>query len=265
MPVWSWVQHHRLLSIGSGVIVVLVAAVAVVYLVFFRTAATPFSVRQAISLYRHSHPTGSPSHPGLPGTGVYLYTTTGHEGLDLPGMNRTFPSPTPMIVSGSSCQTVRWEPITEHVEEFEQCAGPHGGLWMPSTTSLEQIAGQNTTTVMTCPQGTWLRPPSATAGETWSTTCHTGAMAIEARGRVIGSTTVTVDGAAVRAWHTRLTLVFSGNESGTTPADYWLATSDNLILRQHETAHIAQQAGPLGSVRYQEQMTADLRSLTPVA
>ncbi len=66
------------------------------------------------------------------------------------------------------------------------------------------------------------------------------------------------------AIHTRLTLAFSGAESGTNPNDYWVSTKDGLILSQRETVDVSQQAGPLGSVRYSEQMAIRIASPTPV-
>jgi hypothetical protein len=68
----------------------------------------------------------------------------------------------------------------------------------------------------------------------------------------------------VPALHTRLTLSFSGSASGTNPNDYWVSLSDGLILRQRETVDVRQSAGPLGSVRYTEQMAITLASTAPV-
>ena len=63
--------------------------------------------------------------------------------------------------------------------------------------------------------------------------------------------------------HTRLTLTFSGAESGTNPNDYWIA-QDGVILQQKETVSVSQAAGPLGSVHYSEQMAISLTSPTPI-
>jgi hypothetical protein len=39
---------------------------------------------------------------------------------------------------------------------------------------------------------------------------------------------------------------------------------NGLILRQRETVDVEQKAGPLGSVRYTEEMAIALSSLTPI-
>jgi hypothetical protein len=83
-------------------------------------------------------------------------------------------------------------------------------------------------------------------------------------GEVVGPTSVTVDGQKVPALHTRLTLNFSGSQSGTNPNDYWISLQDGLILRQRETVDVSQKAGPLGSVRYTEQMAITLASTAPI-
>lgn len=267
MSIWSWVNQHRGWSIGvSLLIMVLIGAVAA-YLLVFRASSTPLNLRQALRLYRaRQETTGSAKSSDLPATGVYNYATSGHESLSILGMSRSFPSVTPMIVSGGGCLDVRWEPLTQHVEETTECPAKGRGVAVSSTTSIERIAGTTTRTVVSCPKGTYIRPPDAAAGNTWSTTCHSGSsLTVAARGAVLGRTTVTVDGHRVPAWHTRLTLYFRGSEDGVSPTDYWLSSANNLILRQHETVSIHQSAGPLGSVNYREAMSVTVRSLHPAA
>ena len=83
-------------------------------------------------------------------------------------------------------------------------------------------------------------------------------------GLLVGTTSVNVGGHQVPAIHTRVTLTFSGNESGTNPNDYWVSPQNGLILDQQETVNVSQQAGPLGSVRYSEQMMIKIASPTPL-
>jgi hypothetical protein len=83
-------------------------------------------------------------------------------------------------------------------------------------------------------------------------------------GRVIGLSGVNVKGREVPAIHTRLTLSFAGAEAGTNPTDYWVSTKDGVILRERETVDVHQGSGPLGSVRYGEQMGLVIDSTAPV-
>jgi hypothetical protein len=79
---------------------------------------------------------------------------------------------------------------------------------------------------------------------------------------VVGASSVDVGGHGIPALHTRLTLTFSGAETGTNPNDYWIS-QDGVILQQKETVAVSQSAGPLGSVHYTEQMAISLTSATP--
>ena len=61
-----------------------------------------------------------------------------------------------------------------------------------------------------------------------------------------------------------MTLTFTGAESGTNPNDYWVSPQNGLILDQRESVDVSQQAGPLGSVKYTEQMAIKIASPTPL-
>lgn len=264
MPIWTWAAHHRGWSVGLGLLGLLVIVAAVVYLTVLRSPGTPLNIRQALRLYRARQHVEARLRRGLPPPGVYDYDTSGSEGLDIPGEARGFPSRTPLIVTGAGrCASLRWEPLLEHVEELRECSTGKGSLTLVSTDTVETLAGFTTRSTMTCPVGTYLRPPRIAVGLAWSTTCHMGTAPVGARGTVLGRTQVVVDGRAIPAWHTRLTLSFTGAQSGTNPTDYWFSTSGNLLVREMETAHVAQKAGPLGSVQYDESMAITLRSTKP--
>ena len=52
----------------------------------------------------------------LPQPGVYTYATEGGEGLNLLGVQRSFPSSSSMVVTDGTCATVSWVPIEQHTE-----------------------------------------------------------------------------------------------------------------------------------------------------
>ena len=93
--------------------------------------------------------------------------------------------------------------------------------------------------------------------------CHTNGEEVVVSGEVVGASSVNVGREREPAVHTRLVLSFSGAESGTNPNDYWVSLRGGLILRQRETVDVTQKAGPLGSVRYTEQMAITLASMAP--
>jgi hypothetical protein len=158
---------------------------------------------------------------------------------------------------------MKWEPLEKHTEGMVVCPAADGALTIASALSYEEIAGTQTTSDIRCPAATYLVPPDPTAGARWRTTCHSPGQNVVFSGVLVGPSSVDVGGHEIPALHTRLTLTFSGAESGTNPNDYWIA-QDGVILQQKETVSVSQAAGPLGSVHYSEQMAITLTSPTPI-
>ena len=264
MPTLNWVAHHRFWTLGLGVMLLILAIVGGVWFFLLRTPATRVDLRQALRLYRkaeHAKIVGKNVH--VPQPGVYRYRTTGREELSLGGIGRAFPPSSNMIVTDAKCATVEWEPLEQHTEGLVVCPQNDGALSITSALSFEEIAGTQTTSVIHCPADTYFVPPRPAAGERWSRSCHSKGGTTVFSGKVIGPSSIAVGGQKVPALHTRLTLSFSGSQSGTNPNDYWIA-QNGLILRQRETVDVAEKAGPLGSVRYTESMAITLLSLAPI-
>ena len=217
-------------------------------------------LRQALTLYRHGH---SGSDQGLPAPGVYRYSTSGNEALSLAGANRTFPTTSYMIVNDAGCASERWEPDEQHIEGLVICPSSHGGFTTSGASSFEQIAGTNTTQIITCPATTTFLPAHPRAGQRWQATCRTSGSSVLLAGQVIGRSSVMVGSQSVPTVHTRLTFTFGGGEVGTNPTDYWLSPSTGVVVRESETVRIAQSVGPLGSVQYSERMAIALATFTP--
>jgi len=264
MPALNWATHHRLWALGSGAAILIVAVIGGLWFFTARSPGTQIDIRQALLQYRQNQQaeraTGSTL---LPPSGVYRYRTSGSEHLDFGGISRAFPDTTEMIVTDARCATLVWEPLEQHKEEMVECPLQGGILSMTSALTYEEIAGIQTTNLIRCPSDAYLVPPPS-VGEGWHATCHATGQKIALSGQVLGASSVDVGGRAEPALHTRLTLVFSGSETGTNPADYWVSLQNGLILREQETVDVSQEAGPLGSVRYTEQMAITLSSVTPV-
>jgi len=265
MPVLTWFTHHKFLVLGAGIAVLIATVAAGVWFFVLRDSATPVNLRQALKLYRQDqHPGRIQAAGHLPTPGVYRYRTSGHEQLSFAGINRPFPTATDMIVTDEKCATVRWEPLEEHMEGLVECPLGGGAYGITTALSYEQIAGTQTTDVIHCPNDTYLVPPHLHTGERWHSVCHSASQRVVSDGQLIGTTSVNLGGHEVPAIHTRVTLTFSGAESGTNPNDYWVSPQNGLILDQQETVNLSQQAGPLGSVRYSEQMMIKIASPTPL-
>jgi hypothetical protein len=267
MGILTWLSPHRWWwGLGIGVLVCVVAAAAGVWFFVLRSPGTQVSLRQALRLYRAEESSGgttTDSH--LPPEGVYRYRTSGGEHLSLADISRSFPSSSEMIVTDDHCADMKWEPLLQHTEGLVECRRPDGALVVQSTMSYEEIAGAKTTSVIRCPADTYIVPPNWSAGERWRSVCRSNGEKVTFSGEVVGPAWVDVGHWREPALHTRLTLSFSGSESGTNPNDYWIAPNDGVILRQQETVDVAQKAGPLGSVHYTEQMTITLASMAPTS
>lgn len=266
MSVLVWAGQHRLWMLGIGIVAVLAATAVGVWFFVLRSPGTQVDLRQALRLYREDE-RGDDEAGGkrLPPAGVYAYRTSGGEQLSFGDIGRQFPVASHMIVTdGHGCTSMTWVPLEQHTESLAFCPRPGGAYRVTSMSSYEMIAGVQTTTVIHCPAAAYLVPPDPSAGTRWHATCSaSGHQKVAVSGLVVGGSSVTVGGRRLPALHTRLTLRFSGGESGTNPNDYWLSDGDALVLRQRETVDLSQDAGPLGSVHYGETMAIGLRSLEP--
>jgi hypothetical protein len=264
---WTWIQHHRWLSVLFLAVVVIGTAGGTCWAVFFRTVASPVSLRDALRTYRRDQVAatgalgpGGRIQPML--SGVFRYRTTGGEGLSLLGVSRSFPTKTDMVVTNAvdGCNVVDWLPIVEHTESTTLCPGIDHSLTATSFVTHEQISGTTTTTVVDCPSTTYVVPPIAAVGVQWSATCHqvSPAEPVVVHGLVVAGGPLDVGGQSVPTVHVRLTLSFSGIESGTAPTDLWISTTRGLVVREQELASVTQ-----AGVHYREKMSTELTSLAP--
>jgi hypothetical protein len=263
MPVFHWMHHHRLWSVGGGFAVLLVLALGGLWFFLVRSPGTQVDLRQALAQYRLHQRAGQAVRTALlPPSGVYTFTTSGGEQLSVAGISRAFPATTRMVVTEGRCATEAWEPLQQHTEQMVVCPSDGTGLTMTTATTHESIAGQRTTSTIHCGAGAYVVPPAG-AWHTWQAACRAPGQAITLHGELLGVGTVVIDGHRIPVEHTRVTLDFKGAQTGTNPTDYWVSTTDRLIVREAETVDLTQQAGVLGEVRFTEQMAVSLVSTTP--
>jgi hypothetical protein len=264
MPALTWIAHHRFLTLSIGFGLLVVSLAAAVWFIAFRSPGSQIDLRQALRIYRQdqrSVPGGGDGR--LPPSGVYRYRTSGYEKLSFGGISRSFPAMSEMIVTDSGCSTMSWEPLQQHMEGVRVCPLDDGAFAVRSSSSYEQIAGVRNVNVIACPATTYFVPPDPRPGLRWHATCHATGQTLHLSGQIIGPSSVNVGAHKVPALHTRLTFTISGAESGTNPSDYWISMSNGLILRERETVDISQRTGPLGSIRYLEQMAISVASQAP--
>lgn len=256
-----WLKRHRVLVGLMGL--TLLAAVAV-FLVFFRNQATPVDLAEALRRYRSQHRSGGPVNSALPAPGVYVYATVGSESLSLPGGSRSYPGHTSMIVTPAACGVrVRWIPLTEHIEDNQDCIDHAGGLLLVSTETTEQFFGITTREAVSCSPQAYLVPPTAHPGQAWSFTCSEPQIDWRGSGVVVGLETRRIGATTVPVWHTHVTLNISGRNGGTNPADYWFALDRSLLVAWRGSVDVAQGNSPIGAVHYHEDFDLHLLRLSP--
>jgi hypothetical protein len=262
---WSFIQHHRSLSVVFLAIIVFCTAGGTCWAVFFRTVASPVSLRAALRLYKRDQSArtiGTVSSAFGLTPGVFAYRTTGGETLSLLDQSRAFPARTSFVVSraAGACSAAEWVPLVQHTETTTACPGAGHSLVVSNFVTFEQISGTTTTTLINCPATAYLLPPSAQPGARWSAVCRqvNPAENVTLDGVVLAPATLAVGSHRVPTVHVRLTLSFAGAVNGTSPTDYWISVSRGLIVRQQEVARIVQ-----GGIHYSEHMDTQLSSLTP--
>ena len=263
MPALTWLAHHRLLALSIGIALLVASAATSVWFVALRSQGSQIDLRQALRIYRQGQRSVRTTGVRLPPSGVYRYRTSGYEKLSFGGISRTFPATSEMIVTDGGCSTMRWEALQQHMEGVQVCPLNDGAFAMRSTFSYEQIAGVRNVNMVGCPATTYFVPPDPRPGLRWHATCHATGQTLHLSGQVVGPASVHVGALRVPALHTRITFSISGAESGTNPSDYWISLSNGLILRERETVDVSQRTGPLGSIRYLEQMAISVASEAP--
>lgn len=286
-------RGRRWLVAGVAAVVVLVAGAFVAWRTLFADSTRALGVDEAVEQFRASTTvaasTSAPTSPpatttpplttappaststtvaptSLPAPGVYVYATTGQESVDaLNGASHTYPAQTTITVVNGGCGVLlRWAPLVERYDEWDLCPRPGGGLGTTGYTTVHTFFGQNDTEHYACSEGTVYLPSPATAGTSWTASCHFGDTADSTVWTVVGTEPVTVGANVVDAVH------IHGADNSTNPdgstsqttIDLWLRPSDALPLKRVETGTSVNKTA-IGDVHYNEHFELQLIDLQP--
>jgi len=253
-PRWHW----------FALPVVLVVAIAgTVAAVVLHHPGEPVPVATVLARYRH----GTGGDAG----GVYVYDTTGSEGVDaLSGGSHDYPARTTMTVTPAAgdCLDVRWDALAQRWDDEQLCPAAGGGWTRPRTTEFHSFFGQDETRTSTCTGTDVVPPPDPGAGATtWTCdspgTGRSGPSHEDGRRNVVGEGHVIVAGTTRAALHVRYTTTVSGDTTGGGTVDRWYSLDRYpLLLREiiHETdrSHTV-----IGTVRYHEDVALTLAAWEP--
>jgi hypothetical protein len=198
--------------------------------------------------------------PTLPAPGVYLYDTTGSDGVDaLGGADHAYPAATTMTVTPAPCGvTTRWDVAVERWEETTSCL-VDGGVQQTTLVAYHQFFGTGDTDNEQCTGAP--RPVDAATGIVWTFTCTQAGAISTWEGRVIGRDELDIGGTTVDALH--VVTVFDNPASGDDQhIETWYLHGSDLVLREIGRRDTTDPS-PIGDVHYHERYEIMLASLTP--
>jgi hypothetical protein len=196
--------------------------------------------------------------------GTYEYATKGFEriGGPLPG-RLSYPPTTTITVDRFGCTLSElWEARPERYAEWRYCVT--GETWrLRSVTDYHEFFGNAQRREYRCSGRAVPRPAQVEPGFTWTDRCRARRTTAVARGEVVGTERLRVDGESVGALHLRVRTRLGGDVRGRYSMDSWLRRGDGLLLRRTFTSDSRVEA-IIGSVPAHEEYELGLRSLTPM-
>lgn len=267
-------RRRRLWRWTAVAAVALVAAAAFGWFVVLRDPGDPISVGEAVDRYREGEDTpatGEGEVGAPPPPGVYVYATSGSEGVDvLGGSEHTFPAETTITVTstGDGCLSFRWAPLEQRWNEEVLCPGGEGDSWSRQRTTLyHSFFNQDESRSYTCDAAGVVPAPDDDGSLTW--TCdsagsdQSGESHEDGRGEILGVEEVTVDGEPRQALRVRYDAEVSGDTTGGSTVERWYALDRfPLVLREVRSADTASET-VIGTVNYHEEVTLELASWEP--
>jgi hypothetical protein len=267
--------------IGGLVVVVLVGAGVLVWLLRYRTdtKVTPVGVDAAVADFqqrrRGSLPDSVASDPPaattaddtdasavLPEPGVYVYATTGGDGVDaLGGASHDYPALTTLTVTEAGCGVAQqWVAAEERFDQFLTCATPDGtGVDLAAFTEFHEFFGISERDDFLCSGDP--RPLVAEAGTTWTVVCARSGEHSTWSGRVLAPETITVDGTDVATDHV-VWEIDNGDDRDRQRTETWYLAGTDLVVKRVIDNHTIE-GSVVGDVTYTESAELLLQSLTP--
>jgi hypothetical protein len=201
----------------------------------------------------------------LPAEGVYGYRTTGGDSISLGGASHQYPSETFATVrrTGGCRWTARNDVIKEHVDTRTFCGEP-GHLFQLSQRRDVEFFGQRDGMELTCSPPQVLHATGEAPGAVVDSTCSDGQGETARTERtLVGTERLVVGGTAVDVVHLKMHSAFNGRATGMADDELWVSAVNGLTVRWVRSVDTLADSSFGAKVRYQEQASFDLESLTP--
>ena len=205
--------------------------------------------------------------------GVYVYTTSGDEGVNaLGGDEHPYPATTTMTVtdSGEGCVTIRWDALDQRWDLAQYCWQPDG--WrLAARTTFHSFFQQSDEREFTCTPQSLQLPAEPAAGDTFTASCNSpgtgqsGASSEDTTATVVGFEQLQVGDDTVDTVHVKYDTVIAGQSSGSDTVERWYARDVPMLLVREVRSGVTNSETAIGTVRYDEQYELTLQALAPLS
>lgn len=221
------------------------------------------AVQAAVAAFREQQASTTAAPEGIPEPGVYVYETTGFETTDaLFGARHDYPALTTITVLLAGCDLrMRWDALEGRSSTWDFC-DTADGRELQRLTDVHEFFDQTDFRVYECEPSALATPAEIETGTTWTTRCSTESTTERATWTIVGTETVTVDGADVEAVRIQEETEQSGKTNGQGLREWWLDVESGLVLRQ-VVRNDSSTSSAIGAVAYQEEYELALVSLEP--
>jgi hypothetical protein len=204
-----------------------------------------------------------PAEPSLPSKGVYIYTTTGSENVDvLGGARHEYPPETTITLRHEGCgMRDRWDALRGRWDARHYCTTERG-LAIREVIQHHEFYGRADERTFVCDAGAVANPRDAEPGSKWTTVCRSDDAVGTTTVKAIGFEDVVIAGAKVRTFHFHSMTTVTGASRATQEYDDWMVQSTGLLVRR-VSSNDARTSSPVGTAHYQEHYELRLTSLTP--
>ncbi len=262
-------RHHRRWPWVLGGFALLLAVVAVVFLVVDWYPAHPVSLGQAEQQLGNR---GQGVAGVRPARGVYLYTGNGTDRLSLPPLSQAEGPTMPGTVTlqENNCWTFRVDYSSHHWQTWKFCRAANGDTTAPGGKIWQLwVIGplrETNLTNLTCSGGTMWLPATVTPGQTWRSHCRgtssavSGVMHSDGPYRFVRDSTLEVAGRPVRTAEFLQLRTETGAQRGTERDEMWLDATNGLPIKMHQDISVVT-GTPFGTSTYTQTGTFTLRSL----
>ncbi len=202
----------------------------------------------------------------LPAPGVYRYSTTGSESIDvLGGATHDYPAQTLVTVTQEGCGVrVRWDLLKERREEWVLCVSDAGIELQPDGAfQYHEFFGTGELEPVTCDRAVPLVPVDRKPQSAVALDCMLAQDVWQPSWEVLDAGTRTVEGAQVESIHVRMSVENDSEFYEHTVIDWWL-DQHGLPLEMSTTKVSNSHSDLIGNVVYHETYDATLESLTPL-